>query len=356
MNLVTEHLLTALNTVKAVARARSVGENTGLIRIEASMGLLYITASCLGETVIWMCRKIQATGDLQPTCVRFDYLLNALGDTESTEIKQAVEGKMLTITSGTRVSRLSCLSVDQFPSLPDLSSMKSVAIGSADLRDGIFAVSGFEHDKMERAALTTIHIIATPKQLMCETSNGLNAVKFIRPMLCPEFEIMIPGKCAPPIMAALAESESILAYSDGAVAVNHANGWVWCALLADLKYPGTDGFYNAPDTEWYGKVDTLKLKVELERALPYFDPAKAPAITLNLKSDGMHMQLAGLDCDVSFSCAGEFKEASMRANCGSLIKCLVQIKSAKCKLGGSERVIFLSTDEITVVSGKMRDE
>jgi|SRR6267154_3670719 len=342
MKIKTSELQAALQSLRPIIGTRLTLPILSCVHIEAKRNRLHITATDLDR---WQSCKVGCDGDLEAVCVNFTHLLYSIGIDENTTIKN--EGKSLVLKCGQKLAKISVLDAIEFPPLPDSKNDKAQGIACPDLASAIRAVHGFESAD-EARILTNLHINCHAKMLSCEACDGRNGAIYDNPLICADFEALVPNQFADSLAIALGGKDAVLSASTNSIHVKHEIGFYWCKQ-AEGKFPQTKDIFNR-ESKPLGELETKSMIQEIESCLPFQDNTKTPIMKVEFSVDGITTFFVGKGSDLKNHFAGAFKPHTARVNANSFLKCLKAFADGKCNVSSDDNRLVFTSGNLKIVS------
>lgn len=336
MKLDSTPLRSALDLLKPIVKGRTI-PILNCVRLEAKRNRLTITASDIDQFQV---AKVECEDDLDALCVNAQHLSCCIPAEGVVQFKS--DGKQLEIKHGKSVFKLNIQDSAEFPAMPDTKDCKLQGIVCADLAEGIKAVAwAASQNHLDRPILTAIRVAPKAKMLMVGATDSHELACFDRPLICPVFEMLMPGEFADRASDCLLQKGAELKLSDRAIYITHDSGSYWCKQM-EGKYPSTD-FVRAFKTSELGAIDVRMTLQALDSCLSLSDPSKTPTALLTFSKNGLDIDFSALGA-ASFTIPGVFKAHECQVNANAFRRSLRAIPEDKCKIlcGLEDATKFLS--------------
>lgn len=324
MKLDSAPLRSALDLLKPIVKGRTI-PILNCVRLEAKRNRLTITASDIDQ---FQTAKVECEDDLDALCVNAQHLSCCIPAEGIVRFKSS--DNQLEIKHGKSVFKLNIQDAAEFPPMPETKDCKLQGIQCKDLAEGIKAVAwAVEPEELISQILTSVHVAPKAKMLTVEATNRKELASFDRPLICPVFEMLLPGDFAARASDCLLQKGAELKLSDRAIYITHDSGSYWCKQM-EGKYPATD-FVRAFKTSELGAIDVRMTLQALDSCLSLSDPSKTPVALLTFSKDGLDIDFSALGA-ASFTIPGVFKAHECQVSANAFRRSLRAIPEDTCKI------------------------
>jgi len=192
---VRDNLVKALGALSRVVTTSSTLPVLGNILVKTDEGRLKFSVTDLGMGInYWLGAKVEEEGEITiPARVFSDYVNN----NNDEQIKIAVQGQLISLSSEHYATKMNGLSADEFPIIPELQDEARVEVGVEELKDAVtkvvFAAAVGETNPTLAGVLLksegdVLKVVATDSYRLAEKMIKLkSAVK-------EEFAVIVPTK------------------------------------------------------------------------------------------------------------------------------------------------------------------
>ena len=346
MKLKTADLQAALAPLNKIIGHRQTLPILSCVRISANNGTLEIHASNLDEHQI---EHVECGGDLEPVCVGYQHLLNALGG-ETMELK--LDENRLLCQFDSNTLRLPILNAEEFVPPPKGKFVKT-GISCGDMATGIQSVVWAASKDASRYILQSVRMLASPKMLRCESANGGALAIWEMPLIGSAFEALIPKAFAPNLADALERDGAVFSLSDDYAAAEHAGGSYFCKQV-EGNSPNTDsisGDLHKP----IGRLPVAALTSQFERCCAYLVPQRKATATVTFNKTNCLIEFSG-DAELRMNLPGNFAESKRRLSAESFLLCLHNLPEGEVQINGGDGKLFLRSGNLLVVNAEMEPE
>ena len=325
MKIETKQLTEALQRLRPIVGRRSGVPILQSLRLHATQKRLNILASNLDE---FQLEKLECEGELEPVCISYERLMYALGgDTLTMKITKK---DVLVIKFDRNEIILATQSAEDFPAMPEEKGGVKIGVNCADLAVDFKLASWVAPKTYKNFILQSVHVLGTPKMLTCEATDGRNLARICHPLMCGDFEILVPTDFVANFSSAIERKDSELTVSEGSTRIDYDGGAYHCRQL-EGKYPNTRPVTDGP-TKQIGEFDPSELVEVLSRIENYYVPARDPIAELSFSKDGIEIKFRETTGELELFFEGKFEKHACKVNPNSLLRCLRAIPEDKCKL------------------------
>jgi len=303
MNIKTEPLKTALESLHRIVKGRNTLPVLACVKMEAKAGALELTASNLDE---YQLEKVECDGALEPCCVSLANILWAIGG-ESVSIERV--GNRLVVAFDSNETDLAVLEAEEFPVWPK-DKLSAVGVSCVDLASSIRRVAwASAKNNSGRWILESVHISGSSKQLKCEASDGKYLAIINLALIGAPLECVIPEPSHPHLAAALERTGSAFSVCENYAHVSHDAG-AYLTKQINGTYPNTASTIPAEIIP-VGTIKLAPLLAVFNRCAFYAasEAGKFNSVKLDFGKKGLSVQFTGSNSKSNGLIAGEFSPA-----------------------------------------------
>lgn len=227
------NLLSALELPCSIAGRRQSLPILNCVHLEAKDGILTIKGSDLDQLAIISC---ECEGDLEPLCVKGGTLATIVGYGKDL-IELSVTNGRLVCKNGATVE-LPILASDEFPPDPE-SKIKGRGVNCGDLAKAIRAVKWAASKEEARYMLQSVHVLASAKLLVVESTTGRELAHYALPAISAAFECVIPSAMASHLADCLDKNWPELWLSENWICAKFNKGSSYYCKQLEGNYPNT---------------------------------------------------------------------------------------------------------------------
>ena len=347
MKIETKALTEALQILRPIVGRRNTLPVLSTVRLEAKRNRLFLTVSNLDEHQE---EKLECSGDLDPICINFNYLVNALGG-ESTSI--SISKTYAVVKCGRNESKLPFLAAEEFPQPPKDDGLKAIGANCVEMAKGIRAVEWCARKEPEPFVLKSVHIVGRPRSLTCEATDRRQLAVHTQAIICGDFEILLPAEFVANVSANLDRKGSQMQANEDRIKVVHEGGFYFCKQM-DMKYPATSGVIPK-EPVMLGSVLMADALDAFSRCNNYTVPDRTPISIMDFSEDGIHVAFTA-NAELNLVVPGKYKKHTAKANSEAFLMCLRGLKAEAFEILKAENMLVLRAGDMAVYSMNVTED
>lgn len=344
MKIETKLLSDALKILRPIVGRRNTLPVLSTVRLEAKRNRLFLTVSDLDQ---YQEEKVECVGDLEPICVNFNYLVNALC-ADSTSI--TVSKSYAVVKCGRNEAKLPFLSAEEFPTIPKEDGLKSIGVACVELAKSVKAVEWCARKDEEPWMFKSVHVIGRAKSLVCEATDGRQLAVNTQSIICGDFEILLPADFVSNVSANLERKGSQMLANEDRIKVVHDGGFFFCKQM-DVKYPNTGTVIPKEPTP-LGKILLADALDVFSRCNNYTIPARTPISVMKFSEDGIHVSFSA-NAELNLVIPGKYKKHEANVNSKAFLMCLRGIKADAFDILKDVNMLVLRAGDISIYSNNI---
>jgi len=348
MKIETKIIRAALDNIRHVIGRRTLLPILSCVKLHTEGNRLHIAASNLDEHIV---EQIEASGQIDPTCVSFEFLYNALSGDEA-EIK-LVKSQMV-ITCGSAVTKLSIVDAGEFPQTPEMKKAKNHGAPCAELAKAIEQVKWAASDDAARYVINSVLVTSTAKKLTAVAINGRELAVSESAVIGTDFSVVMPSAFCGNISAALSREGAMIATDENQIRISHDAGVYSCRQIEGV-YPNWRQVIPAK-METLGTVSVEEMKALLEPTVRFSSHSEAPA-KFTFSKSGLLLELVGDNAsNVSRTLAGKFAEFEVSLSTKKMLKIFQSFKDDNATISFVDNLspIKIGAGDYFVITTPMR--
>jgi DNA polymerase-3 subunit beta len=354
MNVKTEPLKTALESLQRIVKGKSTLPVLNCVKMEVKAGTLELTASNLDEYQLERI-ELEGVGHFDPCCVSLVNLLWAIGG-ESVSIERV--GDRLVVAFDSNETDLAVLEAEEFPVWPK-DKLSAIGVSCVDLASSIRRVAwASAKNNSGRWILESVHVSGSSKQLKCEATDGKYLAIINLALIGAPFECVIPELSHSHLAAALERTGSAFSVCENYAQVSHDAG-AYLTKQIDGNYPNTASVVPAEIIP-VGTVKLAPLLAVFNRCAFYAasEAGKFDSVKLDFSKIGLHVQFTGSNSKSNGLIAGEFSPAKWSFGAALFKKVLSGITGDEIKVSTSDAkelgVIVIDDSDMRILAMPVR--
>lgn len=250
---------------------------------------------------------IDCDGPLSPLCVNPVLLINSI--CESEEVTMELKASKLHVESSAS-AQISVLPVAEFPEFP-ADKAKAVGLNLTDLATGIRAVAWAACEPNSgRDTLENVHVLAKPKELRVESTEGHMLARWSMAAVCAETEFLVRAVYAQRLADEMECEKAKLSVGEKFICVKHADGR-YLIPQPNSQYVSEESLNSvAFNGKKIGKVATQFLSDSAIRTLQLFGPDSklSPSVMLEWSENTLSASLESETASFKQTLGGKFEE------------------------------------------------
>lgn len=346
------NLLSALELPCSIAGRRQSLPILNCVHLEAKDGILTIKGSDLDQTAVIVC---VCEGELAPLCVRAKTIVDIIS-MGSDSVELSLPSKRLLVKNGA-TTEIAISDPREFPADSE-EKPTGKGVNCTDLSKAIRAVKWAAAKEDYRYVLQSVHVLASPKMLIAESSSGRELAYYSIPSITSSFEFVLPVAVAGHLADALEKDGAILRLSDKLVRCDYSSGNSYSCKLVEGAFPDTT-FMRSFKRLHIGDIARDEW-VSVFRKITFTgvtDAAKTIRIDSKLGFTKKRCAISVNEADFAFddTIAGKFIEKEMAINVIPVRQCLEAFPAeSTIKLDWSDdgRALVLESDNLLVITSQ----